>query len=279
MHFGLTYEICQYLNYFDMLALTSLSPDEELIQSLFPPKLYVNQRLVQLGINSKEFNSALIKSESIIAGSFPLQCLLGECWDSDLDIYNKTLQPTYGAGYNYEWLEKYFQTDNNIIEVTKYSMYKTDEVTRYSNKRHSGDRDICKSDIRRLIPLGGYGKINTIQDVINFKINEFPCQFISHRPRIFMNRPEDRGYDVFDCFDFEFCKLKYDGKKLHVISDMNIIRNKTCTLTQKHVNDIFLKNVGQKRSRCKSYKKEDFDYLIEKRINKYRKRGFNIIVK
>jgi hypothetical protein len=69
------------------------------------------------GERYQDFKKVMIKSETVISGSFILQMILGETWkDSDIDMYllhekNKESQNAYGT-----WLtnlENFFYTDHN----------------------------------------------------------------------------------------------------------------------------------------------------------------------
>lgn len=280
MNYGTTYEVCCYLNYFDMLNVSKLF-EHELIQSIFTPEHYINQRLEYMGINSKEFNTSLVRSKSLIAGSFPLQCLLGEYWDSDVDIYNDTINihDQLYSHPDHEWLKETFQTKNNKIVIN----------------RLIGNRDVTSADyqepindnIKMMDNKCCYRHLN-IDYLIDMKINDIPCQWIFHHKssvdRKWFDVPshEREGFDIFDYFDLEFCKLKYDGIKLHMIPDMNIIEKKKYTLTKAYVNHIFDKCIcvaDYPRAEYENnYKmnKDEYMRLIAKRVSKYRKRGFEI---
>jgi hypothetical protein len=279
MHFGIIYEICQYLNYFDMLNVTELSLDKNLLRKIFSPEKYINDRLTQMGINAEEFNTSLIRSKSIIAGSFPLQCLLGELWNSDVDIYNNKLTPTYkyngGApGYDFKWLEKYFQTRHNKMKVTKVYENGGNEINvKYEHKHRLGTANNTSYKIDTFTGIMQHtSKYNnaSIRFLIDLKLNNNHCQFIIHQKVYAKNYT---CITVFDLFDFEFCKLKYDGKNVHLIPNMNIIRNKKLLLKQKHIDNIFVNLDTSPQSR------KLYDDQVDGRIKKYRDRGFNITIK
>jgi hypothetical protein len=306
MHFGIVYEICQFLNYFDMLNITELSPDKDALRKTFSPQKYINDRLLYLGINAQEFNKSLIASGSFVSGSFPLQCLLGEFWDSDIDVYNNSTKcPKHDEmkrinNYIYPdeeyfyfgffqgqskiinpWLEKTFNSKHNKIGIQQYFHPRTSSPDTIYDATQYNDKGLGS------IVYHFYDHLN-INYVFDMEINKHPCQFIV------FNDTED---NVIDCSDFEFCKLKYDGKKVHMLSDMSIIKNKKYTLTQEHIDDIFTRtilSVGSggvehfgrdhdpkmdKHLRFKEnvvHDKELFRKHVMGRVEKYRKRGFKI---
>ena len=71
-----------YLNPVDVSILTS---DKELFEKVFIYK--INERLMNIFQDKYEqFRKNLNDNNLLISGSFILQCILGERWDSDLDI-------------------------------------------------------------------------------------------------------------------------------------------------------------------------------------------------
>lgn len=246
--------ICNYLNYFDMSKIADIFHCEK-IKNSFTPEKYINDRLKMMGINSKEFNDSLQRSNSIVSGSFPLQCLLGEYWNSDIDIYNNHSVPYYHPNknnnfYDYRWLEKIFETNSNKIKVAR--IIKDDSMYEYEDKQliesFNCDYGYC---------INGLHNINYLVD---FDINKNQCQFI-----IYKN-------NILDKFDFDFCKLKYDGNKLYFIENMNIIKYKTITLKKNYIIDSY-----NQQFQNYHYDKDKRDEYIEKtlkRMDKYKKRGF-----
>ena len=103
----------------------TLTPETIGVEShVFPPATDImKERLSRYGLD--DLPGILEKTRSVIAGSFPLQCIVNEIWpDSDIDIFCKHL-------IAYEFIEEYLLSiGSEKIETDKqYSGY--GQVTNY----------------------------------------------------------------------------------------------------------------------------------------------------
>lgn len=141
-----------------------------------------------------ELFEMLLKTNSVIAGSYPLQVYLGEKWNkSDLDIFTfseemiKYLEEKYGNGVNI--------------------------TIKYLSKKHKNSKYKYFSE---------QGKLDK---VIEFKTEtDFKVQVIRY-----MDLIEDVNVVdyTFDRFDFNFCKVGFDGKELHIFDKNSVINKMT----------------------------------------------------
>ena len=128
-------------------------------------KRILTERLTEQGMDTETLLAKVHETNSLIAGSYPLQILLKSKWaDSDLDIF--TSSPKMD-----QWLQQSLKP--NILVSDPKSTYADDAfqtVTEYKNKQ----------DFRIQVIYDPY----IGSDIVN---------------------------QVFERFDFDFCKVGYDG--------------------------------------------------------------------
>lgn len=132
-------------------------------------------QLQKLGLNAETLRSALRLTNGIIAGSFPVQCLLDETFpDSDIDIF-----------VNIEYRRLYYNLFDKEYGIMLTYKLKYDEP---DNEQYSG--------------------LSKIKQVLNFVCRD------AHINLIFLSDKNPVDY-VNNSFDLSFCKTYYDGDKLH----------------------------------------------------------------
>lgn len=132
------------------------------------------KRLDDLGLKGKQFCEKLYETNTIMAGSFPLQCLLGENYgDSDIDLYCHMplydIYPPFG-----QWLYNNFKLKHHpsCINWASYNF------------------------IPGLIKYYSYSSQNITIQIMIVNDNISPCQFVN------------------TWFDLSFCEVIFDGKFL-----------------------------------------------------------------
>lgn len=232
--------------------------------------------LISIGWTQQDIAS-LKETNSYIAGSFPLQCLLGEFWEgSDIDIFTKITQPgpdgipimnkieKHGDYLNYHgfspeykrWCiqcsspecdhcvlmsqeksiwESYieyliqegfapFQVIIRIISRLNYSgnskEFHTSIIEILKTKYPSYDRELsliqCKKsfDLHRIWWICRNNEeynASTIEfTLLNYLCEEQKVQIIALK--------EKDPLDYIAEFDFDFCKVYFDGEQLHVMN-------------------------------------------------------------
>ncbi len=143
----------------------------------------IESRLKECGVhNISALMSILIKTQSVIAGSFPLQCILGEHYDnSDIDIFC--------LGTDRDTCDKIMIENHGVYpalcEIDKY-IYST-----YS-KKGQPNKYIVDGILR--------SKIYNITDKLCFNVIQ-----VAYKPIEF----------VKNTFDFTFCQTIFDGNNVH----------------------------------------------------------------
>lgn len=212
----------------------------------------INSRLERLfGDKTKEFKDLLCETKAVISGSFIIQCILGEEWNSDIDIFipikdAKLFRAHVENGIHSGLLtliDRFLYDDADFAEVG-YNNY--DGVLGAEYGIHT---------------TRTYAPWNNDRDVIN---NSEKIQLI------LVNCPMDYNVMknfIFESFDFEICKNIYynDEQDNIVISNMNDILEKTLTF------ETAKKTVGNTVERAEKYEKRGFvirnrpdkDYVAE----------------
>lgn len=184
---------------FKYLSSWISTPDEN---AIFSKKLV--KRLTKEAVNCPDLFKKLKETESVIAGSLPLQIVLGETWvDSDLDIFCK----------NQEMLLYFNQ------------FYKAYPISEADSKRYNV---VFDQVVEYHTPTG-------------FKIQV-----------IWSKSLKEIVKDTLDRFDFDFCKVAFDGDKFH-IAVPEAVKSRSCTF-----------NYNPHSTSIKNYH----------RLIKYEKRGF-----
>lgn len=156
---------------------------------------YTESRIDAAGLYSKGIKRLLQKNQGVIAGSFPLQCVLRETYsDSDIDFFF----PSRARREVEKWFQKYCAGQKLGDPVGNYP------------KDHITQR-----------PGSQYYNMNQIHSVYKFMYKR-ACVNI-----IFVNTNNVPAY-VEDSFDLSFCKTMYDGRCLRFSDDTLNKIGQTC---------------------------------------------------
>lgn len=188
------YEISKYLSYIELLQFSIYFPQLKIKPPSF--KNIIKRKLNNLNVNPNEFLNRLIDTKSVISGSFVLQCLLSNAfnivhWDnSDIDVYC----PYYAGNCTH--------CDNRHLHrnTSEFSIYLCEKST-WKDCDIYPLLDISSSRKWNL----GNTVINDISLTENTNINKF----------------------INDTFDYDFCKVVFDGVKLHLYKLDSLIKKQT----------------------------------------------------
>jgi hypothetical protein len=294
--------ISEYLCYADYLSFKSALPTIKIKKSF---KDIVIKRLTELDIDADEFLAHMVAFKNVISGSFILQCMYGTYWqDSDIDMfccYTDHISitpvphitkphPVYYDVLNKQTFDNYIERGYPIISNIKKYIDKKEHKFISADNMHEYDAMYLKSNKYKFHKA-------TINTILVFN-NEKNCK-----------KYKDIYNYVTHNFDLSFCKVVFDGTKLHIKNYNNIttksgsanlnakkyFKKKVYTRTvAKHKTNINSTSKAENVSNIKWYKyqikrhKKDLaayeakytdSKLINKvmeRIIKYESRGFNI---
>lgn len=238
----------------------------------------INKRLANMRIYG--LVEAMIEGKAIMAGSFPLQCFLGEEWeDSDIDIFlidNRTDETSWDK----------LLKDDKASDHDKKMFYQEVETRMLSNTRNTElyinhnitnplDRFVAmNSDFKRK----GEHYLDT-----KFKIWEYLFDGC-YKVQVIYGDPSTTVEDHIDDFDFSFCKIMYDGNTVKfdnlddIINKQGYINNNMRNVEQRIIN---AKNRTQFLQmppfNIKNHLEELMKYGLNKRYKKYKERGFTFL--
>lgn len=133
-------------------------------------------------INVSEFIKMLKYTDSVIAGSYPLQVYHDETWKgSDIDIFTTSTEMK-------EYMDKKFK---NGVSLKRENIY-YDEI-----KRGKNNYDITMS---------------RISEVIDYNTPKINIQLI-------MVENIEKIIDITQNFDFDFCKTTFDGEEFNITDE------------------------------------------------------------
>ena len=183
-------------------------------------------RLNEIGVDGESFCHEMVKHKCVMAGSFPLQCLLGEYYDdSDIDVFVNNPSSINGL------------MCTNVTEFDHpFSNYICNNYDCYKRADNAYMFDLVYSQKYKIKP-------KTVINIICVK---------EHNSNLFEF--------IENNFDLSCCQTTFDGVKLRYTQ---ATQNKRGYITNFHKKE-------------PNTKKDNQDYL-QKRIEKYRSRGFNII--
>jgi hypothetical protein len=221
------------------------------------PHNRIAKRLTELGIDGDLFCKKILEYQCLMAGSFPLQCLLDEYYhDSDVDIF--VSQPV--AHLNPDDREYH-------MKLRAFSEFESWLYDKYRVRAKAG--------------------VYIIQDVIcsrRYQINPKLCI------NIVLVNTHDLEKFVLTNFDFTFCQTRFDGKEMkysplslkkvgHIVNRRGLKERKEYHITEAEYE--------KKRRNRKPYYDGEFDHEfhrvypdpvaeLARRMDKYKKRGFYI---
>lgn len=192
----------------------------------------------------------LTRLGAVISGSFILQCILDETWDSDIDFYVSDLDNDINRGkseLDYFFYENYLQY--NYRDITNYSCNLTITSIRdyllVKNSNPEVKNAILATNVYAHRP---YGKTITVNDVV-YDVCKLQCIKINCR------RDQLIQFIVHD-YDFDLCKNVFyftDSPHLYIHSLQDII-NKTTKFK-------FTTNKYASKERKLKYEKRGFKFL------------------
>lgn len=255
----------------------------------------IKQRLTELGIDAEDFCQKLWDTKCVMAGSFPLQCVLGEKWDeSDIDIF--------GINENLD-----DEDVNRLCDYANYKYFKDDEINKHSFAKPTySPHDFEKYLWLKYVPYfssnidrkaGVRGPIANnytylgIEYIRNYKFPNIDIQFIECDPTV-----HTKSDKALDTFDLDFCKISFDGKCITSNQKWYEIPLKKGVWISNHVSiqqinrDLFCKecctadflDMGDTIS-DKQYERYSntiayyYRVLQKKRLAKYEARGFSVV--
>jgi hypothetical protein len=158
-------------------------------------------------INVDEFNKTLKNTDSIIAGSYPLQVYHDEIWEgSDIDIFTANTAMK-------EYMDKNFKRDitlksNNYDKLIKSSNNKNyDKLIKSSNNKNYD----------KLIKSSNNNKNNDNSKYIISELIEYNTSTIKIQLIIIKNIKNIKN--ILRNFDFDFCKTTFDGKEFNITDE------------------------------------------------------------
>jgi hypothetical protein len=300
--------IFRKLSYTDLLKIKKLNfniTNDTLAQEA--GVYQIKQRLTELGIDADDFCQKLWDTKCVMAGSFPLQCVLGEKWEkSDIDIF--------GINENSNR-----EDTNRLCDYVNYKHFKNDEMNNYgfhspTYEPHDFEKYLWlkyvtdyKIDKRNRNRKGYYVETPNannytylgIKYIRNYKFKNIDIQFIECDPEVYTKSDQ-----VLDTFDLDFCKISFDGKYITSNQKWNEIPLKkgrwiSNNVTIKEMNssmylgewqdntckdgdrNIYLdKRSNISKDQYQSYSTSLAYYyrvLQQKRLAKYEARGFSVV--
>jgi hypothetical protein len=204
-------------------------------------------KLEQWGLDGEEFCRKIKENDCLMAGSFPLQCLLQEFYpDSDIDIFikdNKNMQNEIYGSHHFTEFETWLFSKFGKSETTTDVLYGILRTHTYS--------------------FGSSIKINTIvvdtDNLHNFIANSFDFSFCQ---TIF------DGINV-QCFELSLKKIGYIVNQNHfgTINSFRLTQEEHCRGTKES-------SSLDSSSNLRTYFDQETKAKQLERIEKYQKRGF-----
>lgn len=235
-----------YLSYIENYALNLLYRDLFILPEFTQ---IIKDRLDNLKLNSNNFINAMIKHKLVISGSFVLATLYDEEYkNSDIDLYVVGEKDGFCFAHANE-------CDKKCPLRSMYNEKCWDDINPNDQLNY---HTIDSLDAYDILPIGArtYMLANAMINhiIIDPNLNLTCQEFI----------------DKY--FDLDFCKVSFDGKELK-ITNFTDVYNKTTHVSYKL--DLYRrKSFGGANNPSDEYLKG----LIDKRIEKYRNRGFTINV-
>jgi hypothetical protein len=204
----------------------------------------IQKRLTERGLNGPEFCQKLVEYQCLMAGSFPLQCLLNESYeDSDIDIFTKK-PPMNQYGFNdYCLFEKWIHETYGIGH--KCGVYIMHDVI--CSRKYQINQKTCVNIV-----------LVDTDDLDHFVVNTFDLSFCQTR---------------FDGQKLTFSEL--DTNKVGYIANRDGLKKRR----HHHISEevyFFHKTRWANDPAKLNLIYPDPDVILKRRLEKYRQRGFTI---
>ena len=231
----------------NLLRVTEYESTKIKLESLIYPRciLEIKNRLKKvLGESYDEFVSVSTKTGSVISGSFIVQCLLGEDWNTDIDIFVPMIGNKIGKT----------DSDNPTTEVDDLLFQKFHMVDYQAGNRYGHDindekiqwvRTFSKTQVYRRDANGRYERITNLyreKSGYNFQV-------------VLVNVEKEKLCDfIMDNFDFDIVKntFTFSDNKLKILKLQEIFDKQT----EFKVGDRF----GSSVQRAIRYEKKGFTF-------------------
>ena len=184
-----------------------------------------------------DFNDLLISTNSVVAGSFPLQCLLGENWEND---HISVLSPS----------KQNIRHQNRFI--VKYWKW-------LQNQGHRGQ--LLADNISTHIDDHTCGPLSFLYS-FGIIINRLPLLYERNTKLLCINlmKHADAQRFIYLNFHLDFCKILYDGRSIRVLDWASVLFMKSIY----HYDVFWEDDVKDNKTH-------------QKRRHKYMGRGFTIV--
>lgn len=250
------YELSKYLSYIELLSLSYAIPETKILLPSFKQKIH--NRLKQLDLKVDEFIFNLKQCKGVISGSFLIQILLSSSknnviWqDSDIDIF--------------------FEMSKNEIHC-----HCDDKFAFPSGKTSIFSPYLCENG-KIYETCESYDTIENLSSSRKWQLGKSIINdiVISGDIKTFINQT----------FDFDFCKILFDGDKLTILKPFSLLKRKCSVIfPQYFVNKINgstksnfdIRNVALYPSKTKTMFFEHYKWVMTLfRKEKYEKRDFKV---
>lgn len=220
----------------------------------------IRSKLESLGINVQEFDNELVKNNSIVSGSFILQCMIGKFWDnSDIDIFGEITQDSI--------ITKREDIKPTVVQTDIFCPIHKMEL--YGWKFHNVYPDVSNKDqIPQSTDINfmpeGLGNPNNIYGgIIGYGYSrKYDFEFKKGNPIIynFIGTRINPVQYVMECFDLSIVRNYYDGKTVQLSYPLHIV-NMHARLLRFTDSMNFMYEISDR---------------VKARIKKYEARGFKI---
>jgi hypothetical protein len=164
-------------------------------------------RLDKLGFDGDHICTLLAKSHhTCMAGSFPLQVLIGETWgDSDIDYFVNDGEGSDRKYETYKLKNRYYDFTSDLERYFSMTLHNRD----YFNKRHTDTKYMTyQHTICGIQNYSAYGQLTQQFIRVKYPITESIQQYIPNT------------------FDLSFCKVMFDGNNFIINGNLQDIYNK-----------------------------------------------------
>jgi hypothetical protein len=244
------YTIVSFLRPIDKFCLSNTC---KLYNKLKPDFVQVIMEQLEkcLSVNVEELGQFLKNKKGVISGSFILQCLYDENYETDIDIFIPS-DNTNSNDYN-----------NSLFETCRFFFNRG-----YRNTEQSADDQLLKCDgMDDAVNCLRYGLV----PAVSYKYKK---EGFNHVNIIYTEWNNIFEYIDF-YFDFSVCKNIFDFDTLKICDVEGII-----TKTTKHNTDFnrYRKHISNNNPILKERDPKDvFKDVTQKRITNYQNKGFKII--
>lgn len=243
--------IIKYLSPLDMFNLTEVDSfyENNISENFYLESiiLCINKRLKQLFDNNYDDVIKLLdEHQAVISGSFIIQCILNENWNTDIDIYVPASE-SKDVGYTttitmFEMLLSKLVIYENFYNASQYGNDVTNKIIWIREYSFSKTKTSFSNPLQWI----GIGHDSYLRDKEKPKIQTIDVSI----------EADDMYELIKNSFDFDICKNVYgvrNGKQYVNIYSLKEILSKTTKLK-------FCDNPGSSMNRYEKYKKRGFKF-------------------